>query len=416
MQKSILSAVIFLPLICVAGQKQDSIPAPTYNPDTTANTKHLAYINNKKISYIATTGTMPVRDFEGNITAGIFYTYYHRNKTASTHRPIIFFFNGGYGSPSIWLHMGYAGPVVANLDKDGYPVQPYGVSRNPVSVLDIADLVYVDPVYTGYSRAINPRMGDKRFLGEAADVRYLSAWIKAFLDRYDRWLSPLFLVGESAGGRRVAGLAENLGILNVNVNGVVLLSSASLMDHYIGSTANHALLLPYYAEIAWHNGLLSKELQSLKVDVVKQQASEFLYKEFLPAALKIGFADSIERQQLISKIHYYTSLDESVIKDCNLDIDTGTFYRQAFQKGKKLYYPVKDNFCFNCYFRSSNFIADVTAAWYYQLVDGPYKSMPLKDLVNKAEDFAIKKYLSCSFNGSKFPKSRTAICIRCRGT
>ncbi|MDO7742800.1 MAG: carboxypeptidase, partial [Pedobacter sp.] len=166
-------------------------------------TQHQVNIKGQRVPYKATTGTLPVWDEEGKAIAGLFYTYYERSDVKDrASRPLVISFNGGPGSASVWMHIAYTGPVVLNIDDEGYPVQPYGYKENSASILDMADIVYIDPVNTGYSRAINKDIPGSKFFGVNADIKYLAEWINTFVTRNDRWASPKFLIGESYGTTR----------------------------------------------------------------------------------------------------------------------------------------------------------------------------------------------------------------------
>ena len=182
--------------------------------DTTVVTNHTTTINGIKISYTATTGTQPVWDETGKPIATLFYTYYKRNNTVDINkRPLLISFNGGPGSASVWMHVAYTGPKILNIDNEGYPIQPYGVHNNPNSVLDVADIIYVNPANTGYSRTIPASGKDVKrdvFFGINADIKYLAEWLNTFVTRHERWLSPKYIIGESYGGTRVSGLALEL--------------------------------------------------------------------------------------------------------------------------------------------------------------------------------------------------------------
>jgi carboxypeptidase C (cathepsin A) len=129
--------------------------------DAKNTTTHNTKINGKKIKYSATTGTQPVWDVDGNPTASLFYTYYQRTDIDdNANRPLVISFNGGPGSASVWMHIAYTGPKVINVDDEGYPLQPYGIKSNPYSILDIADIVFVNPVNTGYSRVLPNKKGE----------------------------------------------------------------------------------------------------------------------------------------------------------------------------------------------------------------------------------------------------------------
>ena len=185
-------------------------------------------------------------------------------------------FNGGPGSGSLWMHMAYTGPMVLNIDKEGFPVQPYGVKSNPYSVLDVADIVYVNPVNTGYSRIVDRRVKRETFFGINADIKYLAEWINTFIQRNNRWESPKYLIGESYGTVRVAGLA--LALQNrqwMYLNGVILVSPTELgidssrpdADGRTGPLGA-ALRLPYYTATAWYHKKLPDDLQKKYLDQV----------------------------------------------------------------------------------------------------------------------------------------------------
>ncbi|MFM7629574.1 MAG: S10 family serine carboxypeptidase-like protein, partial [Algoriphagus sp.] len=164
-------------------------------------------IKGKRVPYKATAGTQPVWDDTGEPIASLFYTYYERSDvTDRSKRPLVISFNGGPGSASIWMHLAYTGPVVLNIDEEGYPVQPYGTKSNPHSILDVADIVYIDPVNTGYSRIVMEDTPRSTFFGINADIKYLADWVNTFVTRQNRWASPKYLIGESYGTTRVAGL------------------------------------------------------------------------------------------------------------------------------------------------------------------------------------------------------------------
>jgi carboxypeptidase C (cathepsin A) len=155
-------------------------------------------IKGKRVPYKATAGTQPVWDEKGEPIASLFYTYYERTDISDkTSRPLVISFNGGPGSASIWMHLAYTGPVILNIDSEGYPVQPYGTKANPHSILDVADIVYVDPVNTGYSRIIKEDTPRGTFFGINSDIKYLADWVNTFVTRANRWASPKYLIGES---------------------------------------------------------------------------------------------------------------------------------------------------------------------------------------------------------------------------
>jgi len=174
-------------------------------------TEHEVTIHGQKIPYSATAGTQPVWAEDGHPVATLFYTFYQRTDVKDRdRRPLIISFNGGPGSASVWMHLAYTGPRMLKIDDEGFPVQPYGVRENPHSILDVADIVFVNPVNTGYSRIVDPEADTKQFFGVNQDVAYLAEWINTFVTRANRWNSPKYLIGESYGTTRVSGLSHAL--------------------------------------------------------------------------------------------------------------------------------------------------------------------------------------------------------------
>ena len=228
--KQLLVAICTLFFITELSAQQIELPI-----DTTVVTNHKTTIMGKAVSYSATTGTQPVWDENGNPIASLFYTYYQRTDVGSNEsRPLIMSFNGGPGSASVWMHVAYTGPKTLKIDEEGYPVQPYGVQDNPYSILDVADIVFINPANTGYSRTI-PMMGkevDKsKFFGINADIEYLAGWLNTFVTRNNRWRSPKYIIGESYGGTRVMGLAKELqGAQWMYLNGVIMVSPADYLS------------------------------------------------------------------------------------------------------------------------------------------------------------------------------------------
>ena len=168
--------------------------------DSSVTTKNTINIKGQTVPYIAKAGTLPVWDENGKPVASVFYTYYERSDVKDrASRPLVISFNGGPGTPSVWMEIGYTGPRILNVDEEGYPVEPYGLHDNPNSILDVADIVYVDPVNTGFSRKVNNDIADSKFFGVNEDIKYLAEWINTFVTRNNRWASPKFLIGESYG-------------------------------------------------------------------------------------------------------------------------------------------------------------------------------------------------------------------------
>ncbi len=189
-------------------------------------THHQIAVNGKTLSYTATAGRLPIKRGDGKIEAEMFFVAYTLDGQDAGRRPLTFAFNGGPGSASVWLHMGALGPKRVVLQSNGFmPAAPYRMEDNPATLLDRSDIVMVDAMATGYSRAATAEL-TKKFLGVKGDVQGFGEFIRLYMSRYDRWTSPLFLLGESYGTTRAAGIAGYLADHGISFNGVTLLSMA----------------------------------------------------------------------------------------------------------------------------------------------------------------------------------------------
>jgi carboxypeptidase C (cathepsin A) len=308
--------------------------------DESSTTKHSTKVNGKKFSYTATTGTQPVWDSEGNPTASLFYTYYKRSdvKNKST-RPLLISFNGGPGSASVWMHVAYTGPRVLNVDNEGYPLQPYGVKTNDYSILDVADIVFVNPVNTGYSRVLPDKDGkmpskDKQksmFFGVNADVKYLADWVNTFVTRNNLWRSPKYLIGESYGTTRVSGLALELQSRQwMYLNGVILVSPTDIGIKRDGPV-KAANRLPYFAAAAWYHKALNSDLQQKDLLDILPEVEKFTIEQYIPALAKGGFISQQEKQAIAEKVSYYSGLSVKEVLRSNLDISASYFWKELLR-------------------------------------------------------------------------------------
>ena len=314
--------------------------------DTTVVTSHTTTINGVKISYTATTGTQPVWDESGKAVASLFYTYYKRNNTGKmADRPLLISFNGGPGSASVWMHIAYTGPKVLNIDEEGYPQQPYGVHENTNSILDVADIVFVNPVNTGYSRPIRAEDGKdsknaqsgkeaerKRFFGINADIKYLADWLNTFVSRHDRWLSPKYLIGESYGGTRVSGLALELQEKQwMYLNGVILVSPADYKFFNSDPAISSALNLPYFTAAAWHHKALPPALQQKDLLEILPESEQYALDHLMPAVARGGSLSLEEKREVAEKVSYYSGLSVKSIMQNNLDVPTQFFWKDLLR-------------------------------------------------------------------------------------
>ncbi|HEY1870183.1 MAG TPA: carboxypeptidase [Chitinophagaceae bacterium] len=302
------------------------------NPDYSVTSEHSVTIQGKQIPYKATAGSIPVWSDSGKLLAGVFYTYYERSDVKDkAERPLVISFNGGPGTPSLWMELGYTGPRTLNIDDEGYPVQPYGVKENPYSILDMADIVYFDPVNTGYSRILSTSTPNSKFFGVNADIKYLADCITTFVTRNSRWPSPKYLIGESYGTTRVSGLALELQNAQwMYLNGVILVSPTSLGIQRNGPV-DEASHLPYYAATAWYHKMLPADLQSKDLTTVLPEVEDFTINELIPALAKGGFLDDEKKKSIASKMSRYSGLSEKVILQHNLDISPDFFWKELLR-------------------------------------------------------------------------------------
>jgi carboxypeptidase C (cathepsin A) len=324
--------------LLVVGISSTQLPAQsrTIAVDTTVVTNHTTSVNGVKFSYTATTGTQPVWDELGEPIATLYYTYYKRsNITNTAKRPLLISFNGGPGSASVWMHVAYTGPKVLNIDEEGYPVQPYGVHNNPNSVLDIADIVYVNPVNTGYSRTIpadGKEVKRENFFGINADVKYLAEWLNTFITRQERWLSPKFLIGESYGGTRVSGLALELQERQwMYLNGVILVSPADYNVFKSDVPISTSLHFPYFTAAAWYHKMLPKDLQEKDLLEILPESEDFTLNTVMPALARGGSLSVEEKQAIAKKMAYYSGISEKSILQHNLTVPTRFFWKELLR-------------------------------------------------------------------------------------
>ncbi|WP_076549881.1 S10 family peptidase [Maribacter ulvicola] len=328
--KKLLQLSICMATVLAVGQSRE-LPI-----DTIITTQHTATINGSTFSYTAQTGTQPVWDENAKPIASLHYTYYTRNNIKDTAaRPLLISFNGGPGSGSVWMHLAYTGPKVLKIDNEGYPVQPYGVSENPYSVLDIADIVYVNPVNTGYSRTIpvsGKEIDREKFFGINADIKYLAEWLNTFVTRNNKWRSPKYIIGESYGGTRVMGLS--LALQNqqwMYLNGVIMVSPADYKVIRNSGPVAEAINLPYYTAAAWHHKVLPPALQSKDLLEILPESEAYTIDRLIPALAKGGFLDATEKDAIADKMAYYSGLNKKDILDHNLVVPTSFFWKNLLK-------------------------------------------------------------------------------------
>lgn len=290
-------------------------------------THHQITVDGKPLKYTATAGRLPIKRGDGRIEAEMFFVAYTLDGQDAEKRPLTFAFNGGPGSASIWLHMGALGPRRASLQPDGLlPPAPYRIVDNPSTLLDKSDVVLVDAMSTGFSRAANAELA-KKFLGVKGDIEAFSEFIRLYLTRNERWSSPLFLFGESYGTTRAAGIAGNLADQGISFNGITLLSTAltfQTLEYTKSNDQPYILLIPTFTMIAGYHKKLPPDLMQ-DMDKARQESRQWAGNEYTQALAKGDAITPEERQRVIDQMARYTGLSKEVLDQANLRIDVEKF-------------------------------------------------------------------------------------------
>jgi carboxypeptidase C (cathepsin A) len=320
--------------------------------DRLSTTQHEAVIGGRRIPYTAVTGLVVLREevhgkgeeegrFKGHVPkAEVFITAYTRDDIEDhSSRPITFAFNGGPGSSSVWLHLGVLGPRRVQLADDGSALPPpYRLINNDHSLLDVTDLVFIDPVSTGFSRAVT---GEKagEFHGFQADLESVGEIIRLWLGRSGRWLSPKYLAGESYGTTRAAGLAGWLQQRHgIYLSGLMLLSSVlefSTVRFDAGNDLPPLLYLPSFAATAWYHGQLDEELQQQPLSGFLAEVEAFTLDHYAPALLRGRRLPAGEREEIVRQLARFTGLSRSFIEQNNLRIDIHRFCKELLRDQRR---------------------------------------------------------------------------------
>jgi carboxypeptidase C (cathepsin A) len=307
--------------------------------DELVETEHVAHIAGNDVAYKATAGRIVLKDEEEKAKAAIFFIAYTRNGIDDlSQRPVIFSFNGGPGSSSVWMHLGLLGPRRVLAGDAGQPVAPpYRLTDNEYSLLDRADIVFIDPVSTGYSRPA-PGEDAKQFHGLEQDIESVGEFIRLYVTRYKRWSSPKFLIGESYGTTRAAGLAGYLQTKHgMYLNGLLLISSVlnfQTLEFESGNDLPYILFLPTYTATAWCHGRLAADLQA---DLQKaiQEAAEFASGDYARALFLGSALPPDEHAAIVRNVARYTGLSESHVESSNLRIEIFRFCKQLLRDQRR---------------------------------------------------------------------------------
>ncbi len=282
---------------------------------------------------------IPLKDVFGETEAEIFFTAYTLDDLGDlATRPLTFAFNGGPGSASIWLHMGALGPRRVVMQDEGWmPPPPYHLEANEATWLDVTDVVFIDPVGTGFSRVAKEDL-DKKYWGVKGDVESVGEFIRLYLTRYQRWNSPLFMAGESYGTTRAVGLAGHLVDRGIAFNGVILISTAiNLRPIFFGQGDDlpFQLFVPTYAATAWYHHRLSPELQEMAVPDLMSEVEAWSGGAYATALMKGDQLDAAEAEAIAGQLSRYTGLPETYVKGSNLRIDIFRFCKELLRYEKR---------------------------------------------------------------------------------
>ncbi|MEA2570047.1 MAG: hypothetical protein QOI24_2048 [Acidobacteriota bacterium] len=321
-----------------AEKKADAPPKETAR-DQIVTTTHTVTINGQAIAYTARAGTMIMKDDDGTPRASIFFVAYTKDGADPAKRPVTYTFNGGPGSSSVWLHMGAFGPKrVVYADDDGHAARPpYRTVDNDYSLLDVTDLVFIDPVTTGFSRAI-PFKDAGKFHGVDADIQSVGDFIRLWTSRNGRWASPKFLAGESYGTTRAAGLSGYLQGEGMYVNGIALISSilnfgTARFDS--GNDLPYILFLPTYSAIAWYHKRLPSDLQSLTIEQLTSAAEQFALGDYTSALMRGDALPDADRKAIAQKVARFTGLTADYVDRANLRVQIDRFDKELLRDQRR---------------------------------------------------------------------------------
>ena len=322
-----------------AGEKGKDRDAAREKEEPPVVTHHEARIGARTLRYTVTTGMMPLKSEAGETEADIFYMAYVAERPGGPEkRPLTFSFNGGPGSSSVWLHLGAIGPKrVRMLEEGAMPAPPFELVDNDATWLDLTDLVFIDPVGTGYSRPKKPELG-KKFWGVEGDIQSVGEFIRLYLSRHERWGSPLFLVGESYGTTRAAGLSGHLVDRGIALNGIMLVSSVLNFQtnrFARGNDTPYPLFLPTYAATAWYHKKLPADLQSKPLRTFLDEVERWAAVDYPAALAKGDRLAGAERAAVADRLSRYTGLDKEYVEQSDLRIEIQHFCKELLRDKRR---------------------------------------------------------------------------------
>lgn len=336
-----MKLLLFLTLFCICAiaqsqtktivEPKEMIPVGVQVTITNGTVNY----GSKTVDYTTHTGYLDLKNDTGKLIAKVFFTYYRKKGSDANARPITFTFNGGPGSSSVWLHMGALGPKRVYLKDDGTATAPpFKYINNEYSWLDKTDLVFIDPVSTGYSRAASGE-NPKQFHGYVEDIQSVGSFIRYFLSKYERWGSPKFLAGESYGTTRAAGLSKFLqDNYRIYLNGLFLISPVlnfGTNDYYVGNDLPRTLYIPSYTAAAWYHKKLAPELQADFTKTINESKA-FAMGEYATALLKGDWLTAAEKDRIAERMSYYTGMSKEYCINANLRVEENRFYKELRRK------------------------------------------------------------------------------------
>ena len=308
-------------------KNNDDTPETKLPPDPTIT------VNGQKLVYSAYAGLLPIYNAKEEHKANMFFTAYILDD-APAQRPLTFVFNGGPGSSSVWLHMGAIGPYRVKMHDEGWmPAPPYELEVNAHTWLDLTDLVFIDPIGTGYSRALD-KDDNATYWSVDGDLKSVADFIQRYLTRYKRWTAPLFLAGESYGTTRAAGLSEILLEKGIALNGIALISTVLNLQTLLfrrGNDLPYNLYIPTYAATAWYHGKLDQDLLDKPLDELVAEVEEWSLSDYAIALMKGDSLASEEREAVLAKLVRYTGLDAQYIEGSKLRIHIWRFCKELLR-------------------------------------------------------------------------------------
>jgi carboxypeptidase C (cathepsin A) len=304
--------------------------------DELSETTNFVTINGAEVKYRATAGTLVIKDEEGKPHVSFFFVAYTSlDATNAAERPVTFSFNGGPGSSSVWLHMGVLGPRRVFLKEDGgLPPPPFHLVNNEYSLLDESDLVFIDPVSTGYTRTV-PGEDAAKYHGVDQDLQSVGDFIRLYTTRYKRWDSPKFLIGESYGTTRAAGLSGYLeDRFGMYLNGIALVSSVldfSTISFNAGNDLPYILYLPTETAIAWFHKKLPPDLQADRKKALRE-SEQYALGDYSRALLQGSALSASDRQRVVKEVARLTGLSEDYVDRSNLRVRASRYFKELLRK------------------------------------------------------------------------------------